>query len=333
MLAVFLKGATIMSFIHIKQVAVYHPENRVGNDYYIEHFQKQGRDISGFLEAMGKEHRYIINNDENSLSMAITASKQALQAANLEGKDIDFIYFSSQVPQFLFPPNAMLIHDAIGAPAHCGGLDTNANCAGMMIAIEQAVRSMQSNPALQRVLVVGSDHFSLIANPEQEISYATYGDAACAVILERSAEQGGFIDAAYEVFTVHVDKITYPVGGASNRQGDYLVFDRFDASFGPETAVRLIQTLAKRNKIALTDINAFCFSQFAYGDKLQIEAALNLPPEKVIYIGDQYGYTGTSSPFIALYEAIQHGQVKRGDYIMFWTVGAGHQFIAMLYQY
>ncbi|QFK73313.1 hypothetical protein F7984_12755 [Pradoshia sp. D12] len=55
--------------------------------------------------------------------------------------------------------------------------------------------------------------------------------------------------------------------------------------------------------------------------------------QKVIYIGDQYGYTGSSSPFLAFHEGIQDGRIKRGDYVMFWTVGAGHQFIAMLWKY
>jgi 3-oxoacyl-[acyl-carrier-protein] synthase-3 len=55
--------------------------------------------------------------------------------------------------------------------------------------------------------------------------------------------------------------------------------------------------------------------------------------DKIIYIGDKYGYTGTTSPLISLYEGIQQGRIKRGDTVLFWTVGAGHQFIVMLFKY
>lgn len=41
----------------------------------------------------------------------------------------------------------------------------------------------------------------------------------------------------------------------------------------------------------------------------------------------------TTSPFIALYESIKEGKVKRGDYVIFWTIGSGSQSIVMLYKY
>jgi len=322
-----------MQNIRIKEIEMYHPETIIQNDFYIQHFNERGRDITHFLEIMGKRERYVIQNtDENTLTMAIKASKRVLAKAKMTGEDVDYILFSSQVPEYTFPTNAMFVHDAIGAHSKAVAIDTNANCAGMTIAIEQAVHYMMGNPFVQRALVVGSDHLSLVSNPEEEITYATYGDAACAVILEKSNEVG-FIDAAYSAYTANVSKILYPLNGLSQAKSKFVHFQPFDASFGPETAARLIKEVADKNSVSLNEINAFCFSQFAYGDKLKIQQLLNIDEEKVIYVGDQYGYTGTSSPFIALYDGIQTGKIKRGDYVMFWTVGAGHQFIAMLFKY
>ena len=48
---------------------------------------------------------------------------------------------------------------------------------------------------------------------------------------------------------------------------------------------------------------------------------------------DTYGYTGTTSPFIAFYEGIRNGQVKRGDYVVFCTVAAGSTHISLLLKY
>lgn len=323
-----------MKNIHIKEIDVYHPETIVKNDVYIEHFKQHGRDITHFLEVMGKRERYVIDNsEENTLSMAIEVSKRVLKKAGLTGQDIDYIVYSSQIPEYTAPINALVIHDAIGAHPKAMAIDTNANCSGMTMAIEQATHYMMSNPNVHRALIIGSDHLTLLANPEQEITYATYGDAACAVILEKTTEDTGFINAQYSVYTKNIDKIHYPVNGLSKATSKYIQFQLFDASFGPETAIGLIREVAEQSNVRLEDITAFCFSQFAYGDKLKIQEGLNLDEEKVIYIGDKYGYTGTSSPFIAMYEGIQSGKIKRGDYVMFWTVGAGHQFIAMLFKY
>lgn len=60
---------------------------------------------------------------------------------------------------------------------------------------------------------------------------------------------------------------------------------------------------------------------------------MGISDEKSLYIGNKYGYTGTSSPFIALYEAIEKGKVKRGDYVMIWTFAAGSQGIVILLKY
>ncbi|QGH33680.1 ketoacyl-ACP synthase III [Gracilibacillus salitolerans] len=328
-----------MPNITIKEVAIYHPENVVTNESYIEHFKQKGRDITSFLEKMGKENRYILDNkEENSLTMAIEAAKNALVKSNLTGEDIDYIVYSSQVPEYTFPSNAMFIHRAIEANRHAISLDTNANCAGMVVSVEQTCRYMMANPCINRALVVGSDHLSLLANPEEEITYATYGDAACAIILERTEEQTGFIDAVYTIDTRNVDKIIFPEKGLKhfhqqNPEQKYIHFEPFDASFGPEIMIEQIEQILENNQLNISDISSVCISQFALGDKLKLQEHFEMDEEKVIIVGNEYGYTGTSSPFIAFHESLKNEKIKRGDYVIFWTVGAGHQFITMLFRY
>lgn len=323
----------------IKEIDVYHPEKMVANDYYVDHFKKQGRDITEFLKAMGKQERFIIENEEeNGLTMAIEVAKNALKKANMSGKDIDYILYTSQVPEVTFPSSAMYVHDAIGASAQAMAMDMNANCAGMTVGVDQASRYLLANPNVKTALVIGSDHLSLISNPEQEITYATYGDAACAVILEKTEEDTGFIDSKYHIMTKNVDKIRFPEAGlAKTLKGQsndkFVRFERFDASFGMPIAFQLIDDILEANQLQIDDIKAFCISQFAYGDTTKIKEHFNIAHEKMVYIGDRMGYTGTSSPFIALHEGIKDGRIKRGDHVLFWTVGGGHQFISMLFKY
>lgn len=324
--------------VKMKNMAVYHPENIITNDYFIEHYNKLGRDISGFLKFMGKEKRFIIQDrNETSLTMAIEASRRVLADSNMTLEDIDMIFFTTQVPEYSIPTNAMMIHDALKGKSNTKVMDLNASCAGMTIAIEQASMYMKANPRMKNVLVVGSEHLSVLANPEEEISYAMFGDAACAVILEQSDEVG-FIDAEYHTFSANTDKILYPVTGMTNvlqgrGSGRYLRFLPFDASFGAPITKKMIEDLLERNDMSIRDIDAFCLSQFAYQDSTRLRDQFDLDMDKIIYVGDKYGYTGTTSPFLSLYEGIQDGRIKRGDTVLFWTVGAGHQFIAMIFKY
>ena len=285
---------------------------------------------------MGRNERYIIdNNYENSITMGIEASQRVLKRAGLEGKDIDMIVFSTQVPERTLPTNAMYVHQAIGAEKHTVVMDSNANCAGMTAAVEQASRYMLSNPRVKTALIVGSDANSLISNPEQEITYANFGDASSAVILEKTEEKTGFIDAIYEVDSSNKDNIVYPEKGFSQSMGskEYLTFLPFDGAMAIPVACQMIENLLERNNLKIDEIDSYCFSQFALSNIIKIQNHFTIPEKKIIYVGDKYGYTTTSSPFISLYEGIESGRIKRGDNILFWTIGAGHQMIAMLFKY
>lgn len=324
----------------IKSIEISHPENIVSNEPYIEHFKKLGRDVTGFMKIMGKKERYIIENEnENTLTMGIESAHKALASAGLNGRDIDMIVFSTQVPEYLTPTNAVKVHEAIQGSQDAVVMDSNANCSGMVLAVEQASVYMLGNRHIKRALVIGSDHLSLMADPEQEIAYGMFGDASCAVVLEKieSEEETGFIDAKYHTYTGFIDKIHYPANGVSKSavvgKIDKLNFEQFPASFGTPIIYELIESLLERNELTIEDVDAFCLSQFAFGDTMKIQEHFDIAGEKLHYVGDKYGYTGTTSPFMALHEGVKNGKIKRGDTVLFWTVGAGHQFVAMLFKY
>ncbi|MFJ7933245.1 ketoacyl-ACP synthase III [Sporosarcina sp. NPDC096371] len=328
-----------MTNIRINAVDVYHPKKIVKNEFYIEHFKKQGKDIEHFLEIMGRKERYIIDGlEENSITMAIEASKRVLKKAGLEGKDMDMIVFSTQVPETTLPTNAVFVHQAIEAKKGIVMYDLNANCAGMTIAVEQVSRYMLSNPHINKALVVGSDYFSLLANPEDSLTYPNFGDAASAIILEKTEEDTGFIDGLFEVHSEGLNNVLYPEKGLSHAlrgdgKADYILWKPFDGSVSLPISYELIEKILERNNLEIEDVDSFCFSQFGLTNIKKFEERFNISPEKLVYIGDRYAYTGTSSPFVALHEAIEAGQINRGDLVMFWTVGVGYEVIVMLYKY
>ena len=328
-----------MTNISIKAVDVYHAKKQINNDLYLEHFNKQGKDITNFLNIMGREKRYVIdNNEENTISMAIEATNRVLKKAGLKGEDIDIIIFSTQVPEVTVPTNAMFIHNAIQAKKSTAIFDLNANCAGMMIGVEQASRYMKSNPYVHTALVVGSDYLSLVADPEDAMTFANFGDAAAAIILEKTESNTGFVDAMFEVDSLNRNNILYPQKGLSQtiKAGEIagpMLWLPFDGTMSLPYTYEMFEAILKRNQLTIDDVDVFCLSQFAKVNIDKIQDHFDISEEKIIYVGDQYGYTGTSSPFIALHEGIESGKIKRGDLVLFWTIGGGHEFITMLFRY
>lgn len=329
-----------MNYIRIREIEIYHPEHKVNNDYYIEHFKQQGRDVTSFVEdVLGRKNRYLINSEEeNSLTMAIEASKRVLGKAKLDGKDLDMIVFSSQTPEYTAASNAVHLHRELQAASKTMVMDSNANCAGMTMAIDHASRYMLSNPHIETVLVVGSDHNSLMANPKEEITYANFGDAACAVILEKTVEETGFIDSIYFTDSVNFNKTNFPREGLSKAlkgsgSDQTIQWTPFDGSIAMPPTYEMFETVLSRNDMTMEDIQAFCLSQFSISNILTIQEHYQLKDSQIMYAGDKYGYTGTTSPLMAFYEGINTGRIHRGDTVLFWTIGGGYQLVAMLFKY
>ncbi|CAM4329811.1 ketoacyl-ACP synthase III [Paenibacillus typhae] len=329
--------------IRICNAAYYHPQHVVDNDYYLEHFAALGKDIKRFLEMMGREHRYIIKDEhENALTMGYKAAQKALAGAGLAGEDLDMIVFASQTPEYTYPTNALLLHHRLGGKHRAITLDSNANCAGMVTAVEQASRYMQANRGIRYTLIVGSDYSSINCRTDDEITYPNFGDAAAAIILERTPEAPGFKDSIYYTDSAIWESITFPACGLSGiyREGITpddikLRWNPFDGSVCVEAAINDIKELLDRNGLTAEDISAYCLSQFSLKNIELIRKGLGLEAEaeRFMYVGGEFGYTATSSPFIAFQRGVEDGRIRRGDHIIFWSVGAGWQIPTMLYQY
>ena len=328
-----------MTNVRIKAVDVYHAKKQVDNDVYLEHFKKQGKDITNFLNIMGRKKRYIIDNlKENTITMAIEATNQVLKKAGLKGNERQWPGRKKKIPEVTVPTNAMFIHNAIQAKKGTVIFDMNANCAGMTIAVEQASRYMKSNPHVNTALVVGSDYLSLVADPTDAMTYANFGDASSAIILEKTESDIGFVDAMFEVDSSNRNNILYPHKGLSQtikagESAESMLWLPFDGTMSLPYTYEMFEVILERNQLKIDDVDVFCLSQFAKVNMDEIQKHFDIPEEKVIYVGDKYGYTGTSSPFIALHEGIESGKIKRGDLILFWTIGGGHEFITMLFRY
>lgn len=327
-----------MANIKISALEVYHPKTVVDNEYYIEHFKKQGKDIEGLLQHLGRSKRYqIAGANENTLTMAVEATRKVLAKAGLTGEDLDLILFSTQSPEQTIPTNAIMLHHEINGKHECLCYDSNANCAGMTIAVEQLSHYMKSNPKVQRALIVGSDYNSILCSPENELTYPLFGDAAAALILERTEEDCGVIDTIYYTDSNSRTNIMYPSEGfkklLKGESDKYMRFVPFNGEESLPAVYQSFERIFEAHHLQPEDIRAYCLSQFSLSNVLKIKEKFNLQDEQILFVGDEYGYTATTSPFLSFYKGIETGQIKRGDYVMFWTIGGGFQIISMLIKY
>lgn len=320
--------------VRINSIEYYHPTSVYTNKFFIDHFSKQGKDITGLLNACGRENRYISENpNENSLTMAIEACKKVIKNSDIEASNIDLIVCISTTPEYLSPANAIKIHYALGLNKNALAYDMNSNCAGLIVGVDQISKIMKSDSNIKYALVVGTDQLFRHSDPNEPLTYANFGESACAILLESSnTSSSDFVDSSYYVYNNLSKYVSFPPKGLSNllssterlNKNDTMIkYDDFDFNKVFAESVTSINELLSKNNLNTSDIKLYCLSQFAKSNIDLIQQKLEEPKEKFPYIGDEFGYTGLTSPFIALKDSIDKNKINRGDYILLWTIGVG----------
>ncbi|MEJ2603606.1 MAG: beta-ketoacyl-ACP synthase III [Gammaproteobacteria bacterium] len=157
-----------------------------------------------FIEnASGIRHRYVYTRDgvldpermwprfpqrgEDDLSItaeiAVAAAREALDAAGLDGSDIDAVILSCSNLERPYPALAIEVQHAIGA----GGFayDMNVACSSATFGIQNAADAIARGSA-RRVLMVNPEITSAHINWRSRDAHFIFGDVCTAVVLERA---------------------------------------------------------------------------------------------------------------------------------------------------
>ena len=110
----------------------------------------------------------------------------------------------------------------------------------------------------------------------------------------------------------------------------YGQFD-FDGAF--YSAKISIEEILFRNNLQKKDIKKYFFSQFGWKNIQKICEEMEEDINKFKFVGDEFGYTGTTSAMLAFARSLEEEELEMGDYIVFWTVGAGTTCPTVLYKY
>lgn len=331
-----------MANVRIVSTEVYHPSHKVSNEELAQLAGDNAEKLIGIWELFGRKDRFMAESyEESTVYMAIEASKALLEKNNLKGSDLDMIVFSSGTHDFSAPTDAALVHQALEGKDTCIIYDSNANCVGMVVAADQAARSIMTNPRIKYALIVGSEQITRFYKESDLASKGLCGDAACAVLLERTEDNDhGLIDSAYFTNTLKAEDMLYPAVGMTQMYREDLTIEEKQIYLHPEynvniafpTAVANIEMLLKEHGLEKHDVKHYILSQLNLSVIKDIAVKLGENENKFPYIGDIYGYTGTSSPFIALHHAFQAGTLVPGDLFFMWSVGAGITSCATLWR-
>jgi 3-oxoacyl-[acyl-carrier-protein] synthase-3 len=166
----------------------------------------------------GVEYRHHISGKESVCSLGAEALLKALETAQMNLSEIDLLIFSGASFDYPIPHNAAIIKSLVADDSiHFNCIDINSTCLSFLNALDIANMYLESN-RYKSIALVCSEVSSRALTPKEEMVFGLFGDAAVALIIEKSETSGyrqtyaDFINYPSGSLMAHV-----PIGGAINR--------------------------------------------------------------------------------------------------------------------
>ena len=326
-----------MPYAHITGWGMAVPETVLTNDDLARRVDTNDQWIR---ERTGIRERHVARDHEFASGLGVEAAARALAVANLRPTDIDLIICSTSSPEYIFPATACLIQDQLGA-TKAGAFDLLAACTGFIFAVNMAAQSIRSG-SIKNALVIGTETLSRFVDWKDRSTCILFGDGAGAFVLQASEQPGGVLSAVMHSDGSGGDLLSLPGGGSHfpANQGTledgkhYIHMDGREVfRFATRVMGQAAREVLERAGLTTEDVQWIIPHQANYRIIETAARYLKLPLDRFVINVDRYGNTSTASIPIATVEALQKGQIKNGDNVVFVGFGAGLTWGALAAQW
>jgi 3-oxoacyl-[acyl-carrier-protein] synthase-3 len=208
-------------YAHIIGWGKYVPPNILTNDDLAKRVDTTDKWIR---EMTGIGERHIASSKESTMMMALHASREAIERADVNPHDIDLIILATATPEYPFPATACLVQDALGAD-RAGAFDLEAGCSGFVYALATASGLIRSE-MYRTILVVGSETLSRVVDWSDRATCVLFGDGAGAVVVQASETPGGVMASVLGSDGSGGELLMVSAGGSKNPAGPETVLSK-----------------------------------------------------------------------------------------------------------
>lgn len=293
-------------------------------------------------ERTGIACRHIAATDQVTSDLALIASRQALEVAELLPTDLDMILFATATPDQPMPNTACELQAKLGA-GPCMAADLSAACTGFVYSLAIADQFIKTGAA-KNVLVVGAEVLSRIVNYEDRNTCILFGDGAGACVLSQASdEEDSFIYSHH----LHADGdigdlIIQPAGGSRKPLSAEVLEkkEQFVQMKGKELFKHAVRTMSRACLEAL-EFNQMTADQVDWIVPHQanvriIEAVarhFGAPMDKVLVEIEDMGNISAATVIVTLDRAIRDQRIRRGQNLLLTAFGAGVTSGSLLLKY
>ena len=303
------------------------PEKRLTND---DLSKMVATNDEWIVQRTGIRERRIVGPGESTATLATTAARNALAAAEMQPSDIDLIIVGTITPEMSFPSTACFVGAALGLKS-TPAFDISAACSGFIYTLEAAANFIKAGN-YKNVLVIGAETLSRVTDYTDRGSCILFGDGAGAVVLKRSDDptrgliySSLYADGSGWEMLYCKPGSRFPVDEAmlANRKQYMSIKGREVYKFAVQRFEELIEDAMVKCNLTADKIKLIIPHQVNQRIIDSAMTKLKLPAEKAFVNIDKYGNTSAASIPVALDEAWRAGKISQGDILVFVAFGAG----------
>lgn len=294
------------------------------------------------VERTGIEQRRWFNPDKDTVSnMATRASKMALERANTDVKEVEFIVFATITPDYFFPGSGVLLQRELGLQG-IGALDIRNACSGFIYALSIADQFIKTG-MYKTVLVVGAEIQSsaLDKTTAGRASGVIFADGAGAAVLKATDEERGVLSTHLHADGDYAEELYVKDPGSSRKvrlSHDLIEGPTFNLTMNGNAVFKhavvrfseVINEALEQNGLSKEDIDLLVPHQANLRISNFVQKQMSLPDEKVFNNIMYYGNTTAASIPIALSEAWEKGKINEGDLVCLAAFGSGFTWASAL---
>ena len=350
--------------IKISGIGSYIPEKSVSNTDFSDHvfLNEDGSPfgypnevvVNKFKNITGIENRRYANDQYTSSDLGFFAAKKAIENAKIDPETIDYIIFAHNfgdvkhgtVQSDMLPSLATRVkHKLQIQNPKCVAYDLLFGCPGWIEGVLQANAFIKSGMA-KRCLVIGGETLSRVVDDHDRDSMI-YSDGAGASIIEASDDESGLF--SYESATFANDEAGYLFFGKSynpdlDPETKYIkMYGRKIYEFALSNVPSAMKSCLDKSGLGIDDVKKILIHQ---ANEKMDEAIVHrfyklyekTPPKDVMpmSIHDLGNSSVATVPTLfdqVLQGKIENQEIKKGDVLIFASVGAGMNINAFVYRY
>lgn len=315
--------------VAIKSIAIKHPSKYYTND--MAPYSEIPNVPVYWWRLWGMEGRYLMDREsgETVESLAVEASKEAIELAGKKAEDIDLILGTtccvsgwSEDPHKIYPGLSPTLKNKLGCKPSCATVEINQACISFILSLEIAASYVKAG-VYKNILICASESFSTQMD-FMDSSSTLFADGAAAVLVGEGdeVEEEGLLSSVYHSEATHCDLATvqwrYPKKEFSLCQpGDlrsYFTLKEGAAqkmqTFVPFKVPEMVQQALGKIKLTTEDIEYFIFHQPSQLIVNMWSEGLKVGKDRYMVTVDKHSCLASVSTPLTLYEALKQDKIK-----------------------